>query len=344
MISNNKLVVIVQDFPSPSKIYAMSYVLPRVKYYKQVGIDVVVVNISAKNNYIYDGISVITIFDAKKIIKLNDILVLHAPNLRGHLRFLFAKNKKIIHFHGHEILWTFKTYPPPYKWEIIEFLKYIIRLIYDPFKISFWKIYFKYSSTKFIFISDNLLDRVIDIYGTEILGRSAVIPNPVAKIFIDQNYKISHKKLDIIVIRKANSTYKFHEVIELAKKNPKINIDMYCGSSIQKLIPKNLRIKENFIRQSDIPALLDSYKCALMLSATDTQGVMACEIAVYGMPLIVSDTPGAKEFLADFSNVVISKDSDLNLCNLPQPRLIKSNASRFDPVYVCSKELAFYEF
>lgn len=60
-----------------------------------------------------------------------------------------------------------------------------------------------------------------------------------------------------------------------------------------------------------LPLTIDKSKCALMLTRRDTQGVMSCELATYGIPLITSDLPVCKEIFRNVPNVsFISNDVD----------------------------------
>lgn len=57
---------------------------------------------------------------------------------------------------------------------------------------------------------------------------------------------------------------------------------------------------------------MEKAKCALMLTRTDAQGVMACEIASTGMPLITSDIPVCHEVFEGFDNVGFLKNDLYN--------------------------------
>ncbi|TOA40349.1 glycosyltransferase, partial [Vibrio parahaemolyticus] len=72
--------------------------------------------------------------------------------------------------------------------------------------------------------------------------------------------------------------------------------------------PENLTVFNEFIKQEDIPSVLNKYRAALMPTRCDAQGVMVCEIATFGMPVLTTDIPVNDEMFADFQNVVRLKE------------------------------------
>ena len=50
---------------------------------------------------------------------------------------------------------------------------------------------------------------------------------------------------------------------------------------------------------------LDRTRCGLMLTKNDTQGVMSCELATYGILLITSDIDICQEVFSNFDNVTL---------------------------------------
>ena len=88
-------------------------------------------------------------------------------------------------------------------------------------------------------------------------------------------------------------------------------------------MPENLTIIQQFFRAEDIVNLLDKYKAGILFTRWDSQGILACEFAAYGIPLITSDLPICHEMLKDYPNVAFvsnNLDFDLNtiLKEIPQ--------------------------
>ena len=48
---------------------------------------------------------------------------------------------------------------------------------------------------------------------------------------------------------------------------------------------------------------INSAKCALMPTRTDAQGVMMCEMATFGIPLITSDIPVCHEVFKEWEGI-----------------------------------------
>ena len=86
--------------------------------------------------------------------------------------------------------------------------------------------------------------------------------------------------------------------------------------------PPNLKVFRRFIDQKDIPDLLDRYRAAAMPTRLDSQGVMACEMATYGIPLITSDLDVPRQMLKGFGNVRFAASAEAAaecLKALPEP-------------------------
>ena len=60
----------------------------------------------------------------------------------------------------------------------------------------------------------------------------------------------------------------------------------------------------------EIIEYLNDSRCALMPTRADAQGVMACEMATFGIPLITSDIDICREIFRDFGNVGFINNND----------------------------------
>ena len=119
-----KILVLATDYPNNQGHVTLMYIHSRCRYYARCGIDVTVLNFSAKQSYTYQDIRVITLAQYKQNPTGYDLLLSHAPNLRQHYIFLtkYIKNfKKIIFFfHGHEVLRSTEVYSKPYQYMQLE--------------------------------------------------------------------------------------------------------------------------------------------------------------------------------------------------------------------------------
>ena len=67
-------------------------------------------------------------------------------------------------------------------------------------------------------------------------------------------------------------------------------------------------------------SLLDRSRCGLLPTREDTQGVMTCEMAAYGLPVITSDIPVCHEIFDPLENVILidNQNTALDLTPLLQ--------------------------
>ena len=322
-----KVLVACADYPSEHS-RALQYVHVRNKYYMENNIDVTVLNFAATKSYVYEGVKVISLDDFYKIKNFfsSHILICHAPNLRNHFIFI-KKNKeifenKIFFFHGHEIVKINKEYPKPYSFIRKNIIKRWMRGIYDCFKLKVWRYYFlnKDHDSKLIFVSNSLKNDFINyLKMTEevIENRVYIINNCVDKIFERKNYecKSDGSLYDFITIRSNldSSVYCIDLVTEIAKKNSDksflvIGMGKYFDFHSK---PHNVILINRSMPQEELITYINSSRTALMPTRRDSQGVMACELATFGIPVVTSNLNVCKEMFQPFKNVYIFDDDTM---------------------------------
>ena len=80
-----KVLILATNYPNLNGQIASFYIHTRAMFYAKSKIDVEVLNFSAMNDYIIDGIKVITLNTYKKHKNESyDLVISHAPNLRNH--------------------------------------------------------------------------------------------------------------------------------------------------------------------------------------------------------------------------------------------------------------------
>ncbi|HQQ71073.1 MAG TPA: hypothetical protein PLL92_12270, partial [Alicycliphilus sp.] len=195
-----KILLLCEAYPSPHNLYAMSYVHSRAVEYRHSGNAISVLSFSAKSDYVFEGIQVLTSKSAATKQGF-DILMAHAPNLRHHLRFLvdFPPIPLILFIHGHEILRMKFHYPRPFDFDrgTSETLSSIFRDIYDPLKLSLLRIFCKRQIIAkrplgFVFVSDWMKREAVACnpwMRSEEGFHSTIIPNAVNAAFFDDFYK-----------------------------------------------------------------------------------------------------------------------------------------------------------
>lgn len=330
MNEKKRVLVLAADYPRPDGKVILLYVHMRNRYYLSHGIDVTVINFKAKARYELDGIPVLTLKDyqADHSSKF-DVVICHAPNIRNHYLFLKRYQKRfdrlIFVFHGHEVV-RLSSYPKPYG-----FLKQSSALmrnsreIYDRFKLRVWHGYLPKLAPKatFIFVSKWIQSefyRWTGINPHSLEDHCVVINNSVGKVFEELNYDPAEdKEYDFITIRSwlDGSKYAVDVVNALANSNPTLTFLLVGKGEFFKHVPKakNLTWIEGTVSHEKMLALLNRSRCGLMPTRHDTQGLMTCEFATFGLPVITSDIPVCHEILDGLDNVALisNEDTSVNL-------------------------------
>lgn len=356
-----KILVLSTNYPSAANPSVLRYIHTRNIYYIYHGLDVTVLNFSTKTNYVQDGINVISLQSYSKEKNHYDILVSHAPNLRNHLTFLRKFNERfpriVFFFHGHEVLMRSKVYSKPYPYVKKSFS--LLDDIYDWVKLRIWRTYFKkwLNKSTFVFVSNWMLsefEKWVGVSRIELSGRYHIIYNCVGHLFEtnDYDYK-SPKKYDFISIRPNFdvSKYSVDVINNLAKNNPKYTFLLIGKGEFFKHYEKasNLTCINEYLNHEQIFHYLNQARCALIPTRTDAQGVMMCEMATFGIPVITSDIPVCHEVFSSFKNVRFI-DNEMPSCNdLPKllQELLKGlpymkNQTYFE-INTSGKEIALYK-
>lgn len=296
------------------------YVHVRNKYYLQHGIDVTVLNFKTEVDYVIDGIRVISLKSYENSNDQYDTLVLHAANLRNHYRFLRRYEKKFAHlvffFHGHEVVKLNEVYPKPYDFmQQRSWFKRRIQGAYDQLKLSIWHRYFLKIADKsdFIFVSQSFCDeakRYLRLTDADLANHIHIINNSVGKVFEEHSYTYSgEKEFDFITIRSNldESTYCVDLLCQTAERNPQFRFLLIGrGEFFQHYRkPDNLIWINKVLDHGSLLEYIDKSKCALMLTRRDTQGVMSCELATYGIRLITSNLKITREIFAQMPWVTL---------------------------------------
>jgi len=315
--------VLVQNYPSESNKYAMSYVHSRSLVYISNHLDFKVVSFSAKNNYSYEGVDILT----KKEFEIqisnehkDSLLISHAPNIKNHVPLIIKYKNKfkaiIMFFHGHEVLKISKYYPQPYSFNEKKSTIRITKDLYDYGKLkilkNLLKVLNKEKKLHLIFVSKWMKEQAeknLDLNLNEFNNVKVINNNANIAFYENRFYDNSENKYaDFITIRPLDdSKYCIDLINSLAYNNPNHSFHIYGKGNYFTHNNKsnNITVYNEFIEQKDIPELLNHYKCAIMPTRLDAQGVMMCEMATYGIPLITTDLDVCKEMLQEFKNVML---------------------------------------
>ena len=176
-----------------------------------------------------------------------------------------------------------------------------------------------------------------------------VIPNAVNRIFIDGHYAPpATPAADFICIRPFdNPKYAIDQVVDWARQCPELRFHVFGKGRYFDFnpVPPNLTVFKRFIAQAEIPTLLARYLACAMPTRLDSQGVMSCEMASFGIPLFTSDIEVTREVLGGFANVrrlPAGTSVAESLRQLPPPLFADDPVRRrFDGLRLASKEIAF---
>lgn len=346
----NKILVVVENYPNNDGGKALMYVHTRCLEYQKTGISLDVLSFSAQNPYVIDGISVIT---TKEVAITNyTVVAMHAPNIKHHYRFLKRNYKTIPHiiifFHGHEIVRINKVYPNLFSWER-GIKKRIIHGVYDSVKLLIWHNFFPIINfkTSFVFVSNSLLSDFKEYVQLESeITDVHIINNGVSKTFRTKSYSLYGKKdFDYITVRSNldASTYCIDLLCDVARKLKDKRFLLIGRGKYFKYNekPENIHWINEVLDHERLCNYLDQSKCALMFTRRDTQGVMSCELATYGIPLITSNLPVCHEMLDDFSNVTFIDNNNIEIeriIQIPSEEIDKNN--KFDETNTVLREIA----
>lgn len=321
-----KILVACVDYPNIDN-RALQYVHARNKGYVEAGVHVEVLNFSIEQDYEYEGIFVHSYNTIKKNIGLfhDYILVCHAPNIRNHYRFIKRYRKVFIDivffFHGHEIVEQIKAYPKPYDFRRLSVVKKFMLSGYDKLKIQIWKRYFHKKNTisKLVFVSNTLLSEFrnnMEFQQEDLVNRAVVINNSVGDIFEQYKYDwFCSKKYDFITIRSDidSSVYCIDLVCSIAEQNKNKSFLLIGKGEYFEYNqrPHNLQHINTSLPQEQLIKYINESKVALMPTRRDSQGVMSCELATFGIEVITSDLAVCHEMFDEFENVIMLSESDM---------------------------------
>lgn len=102
-----------------------------------------------------------------------------------------------------------------------------------------------------------------------------------------------------------DSKYCIDLVNELALKYPEYIFLIIGRGKFYKIhsIPSNVIWVDKALKHDEMMEYIDQSRCGLLMTREDTQGVMTCELAEYGIPVITSDIDVCEEICGDLSNV-----------------------------------------
>ncbi|MFL2077340.1 glycosyltransferase [Marinilactibacillus psychrotolerans] len=325
-----KILVLCSNYPDLGGKTGGMFFHVRNLYYKDNGTNVHVLNFSANQNYTKDGIDVFsfTHFENKLVNEEYDILLCHAPHISHHYRFLMKYSKMfkniVFIFHGNEVFKTKVILPKEYSFMNNNKLYSTLRRnIKDEVKLHLWRKLFEKLAYKsqFVFVSNWMREQFYKFtkINRDILnGRNHVIYNSIGKPFEENKYdKNKSKKYDFITIRNNldGAKYGIDIVNNLAKSNANYKFLVIGKGEFFKYYDKapNIELIQKELSHEEILNYLNESRFGLLPTLWDSQGLMTCEFASFGIPTITSDIEICHEILGDFNNVEFIENEEVNL-------------------------------
>lgn len=332
-----KVLVLAASYPNLNGDVSLMYIHTRNVAYIKENLEVTVLNFKAKENYTIDNINVITLDEYKKSSKNYDILILHAANLRNHYKFLKHYGKKfprfIFFYHGHEVLKINKVYSKPYPYVRKSKIKAFLQDCYDVFKLYIWRKYLPkvINKSDFIFVSNWMYKEFLintKIKESLIKEKVHITYNSVGLEFENNIYNDKKvKEYDFITIRSNldGSKYSIDIINRLAKNSKDMKFLIVGKGEFFNHYEKaeNITWLNKTMGHDEILEFLNKARFALMPTRTDAQGLMMCEMAAFGIPLITSDIEVCHEVFDNFKNVYFIDNNNENE-NLNKFKLIDS--------------------
>ena len=116
-----------------------------------------------------------------------------------------------------------------------------------------------------------------------------------------------------------NSKYCIDLVTKFARKYPQyLFLIIGCGNYFRfNKKPENVVWIDKVVKHQELLEYLNQSRCGLFPTRLDAQGVMMCELAAYGMPVITSDIDVCREVFDGVGHIELI-NNDINLTNLDQ--------------------------
>lgn len=357
-----KLLILTANYPQLDGTHERMFVHVRNLYYAKQGIDVEVLNFATHVDYEIDSIKVISLKTYQKERKKYDILISHASNLRNQYIFLKRYEKRFPHivffFHGHEVLKLNEVYPKPYPYmkKSTIFMSYIQKG-YDWLKLKLWKKYYKELSYKshYVFVSNWILNQFKKNTGLDnntLNQKCLIINNSIGNSFETASYDYtSPKEYDFISIRSNidGSKYGIDIVVNMAKHNPNANFLIIGRGRFfdYNSKPQNVHWINSSLNHTQILEYLNKSRCGILMTREDTQGVMTCELAAFGMPVITSNIDVCHEFFEPMPNVeLINNDGEapiMEICNRLEEKLPYPKDKTYFAENTIAKEVTLFQ-
>jgi glycosyltransferase involved in cell wall biosynthesis len=333
MKNDKKIVLLIENYPSPENLYSAVFAHVRVKKYIELSYDVLVITnfTENKSDYVYEGVKVVSSGKYENIVNIidhfsPDIVLIHflSINLMNHV-VKIRKYSYLVWIHGYEAMgWYRRLYN-------LEFsLNYVNSTIRSNIA-QLWslrKIIKASNSSKinlrFVFVS-NWIKKITETDCCIKVHKSYVISNPIDNEVFSAHSKKGIEK-NILIIRpfdrKKYATDLMIETIKILSKKKGFDELKFTvfgkgsdTSNLKKmsLVYPNIIVENSFLSHEQIAELHRTHAVFFALTRQDTQGVSACEAMSSGLVVVTSNNSAVPEFIKHRKTGLLTNNKPLDV-------------------------------
>ena len=327
-----KILVIDDDYPSPTNLFANVFVHVRAKAYQRRFPNLLVASSFSQQrpDYVYEGVNVRCVGSIEALAKLHakyapDVTLVHFatfPIIRSVI--LKSKGHFVIWAHGFEAQgWFRRLYDYRTAWSFARYIKGNMVQLY------FYRQLIQRSNRDarihFVFVSE-WIKRVTRTDCITTISNSSVIPNPIDDHLFSYLEKSAKDRLNFLLIRpfgpRKYATDLVTEAMKILASKPffdELNFTVVGGGASQSDLAhlfrshNNVVISEGFLTQAQIKELHDRNGVFLALTRQDTHGVSMCEAMASGLVPISSNNSAIPEYVTDGVSGLLTDNEPISI-------------------------------
>lgn len=323
-----KILIFDQDYPSENNLYGDVFVHTRAKEYVKY-VEVLVVSFFKEGkDYDYEGIRVRYAPKENDIVNIfkqlsPDFIFIHFYH-RGLYDFISNINTPVfVWVHGYEAIGWYRRL---FNYTVWGFLRHSHNIVRQNIQqmLGFRKLVKLSNSTSkihFVFVS-NWMKQITETDSLSKIQNFSIIPNPINIDLFKYVQKEENDRKKILLIRSFHSSkyatdIAIDAILKLSKKSyfEELTFAIYGkGRLFQSQTEvlrqfKNVHLFENFIPNTEIPAIHKNYGIFLCPTRQDAQGVSMCEAMSSGLVPITSNNTAIPEFVKDKETGILTNSS-----------------------------------
>jgi glycosyltransferase involved in cell wall biosynthesis len=320
-----KILILDENYPSQSNMYANAFTHTRVKAYQKFAKVRVIDYMHIRESYLHEGVQVESTTDNGRILSIikeymPDVVFVHFYNKRIFEILTVIEMPVYIWVHGHEALGWYRRL---FNFSIPWFFRNAFTIVVPNIKqmIAFNKL-IQYSNqtghVQFVFVSE-WMKRIAETDAVKKIKYARIIPNPIDDSLFSFKAKLTADRLNILSIRPYHSHKYANDMVASAIiglsekpyfKELKFSLfgKGYLFKPMEKVLRKfdNVSMHETFIDNAQIPTIHAQYGVFLAPTRQDAQGVSTCEAMASGLVPISSHNTAVPEFIQNGTTGILT--------------------------------------